>query len=80
MLIRSLTDRLKKHWNVSVADSSPDQRWQSVILAVAGVGSDPAQVERTLAGIRLEIDRTEAEANLLDFDFAYLPPLDANRA
>jgi len=40
MVLRSVKDRIRKNFNVSVAEVDDNDRWQSAVLAVAMVGND----------------------------------------
>ena len=43
--LRSIKDRLRTQFNVSVAEVDGQEYWQSAVLGVAAVGTDRAYVE-----------------------------------
>lgn len=43
--LRSIKDRLRTQFNVSVAEVDGHEYWQSAVLGVAAVGTDRAYVE-----------------------------------
>ena len=46
--LRSLKDRLRTQYNVSVAEVDDQERWQTADLGICAVGSDRAYVEGLL--------------------------------
>lgn len=46
--LRSIKDRLRAHFNVSVAEVDTQDVWQTAVLGVAAVGTDRAFVEGLL--------------------------------
>ncbi len=54
-VLRSLKDRLRRHYNVSVAEIDFQETWQRASIAVVTVAQEQAHVEETL-------DRVEREA------------------
>jgi uncharacterized protein YlxP (DUF503 family) len=59
LVLRGLKDRLRGRFNASVAEVEFQDLWQRAGLAVAVVGSSRAQVDRELAAVAAEIERTE---------------------
>lgn len=57
MALRSLKDRLKK-FNVSVAEVDHQNLWQRTQLGIAAIGGDQQIVDRLLAEVSEEIDRS----------------------
>jgi uncharacterized protein YlxP (DUF503 family) len=47
-VLKSLKDRIRNNFNVSVAEVDGEDKWQSSTLAVAAVGIDTAYVNGTL--------------------------------
>ncbi len=60
-VVRSLTERAKRHYNVSVADLGPDGRWDRADIAVSGVGSSLYEVEQRMAGVQDFMEKMEAD-------------------
>lgn len=46
--LRSVKDRLRSQFNVSVAEVDGHERWQTAVLGVCAVGSDRAYVDGLL--------------------------------
>lgn len=58
-VVRSLTDRMKKHFNASIADLGPDGCWDIFEIAVACSGSSSAEVDSRLDQIVSFLERGE---------------------
>jgi uncharacterized protein YlxP (DUF503 family) len=50
-IVRSLKDRIRSRFNVSVADVGNQGVWQSAVLAVAAVANDGRFVNETLSKV-----------------------------
>ena len=48
-VIKSLKDRLRRRFNVSVAELEPLDSWQKAVISVASVNKDRKLVESTLS-------------------------------
>ena len=59
MVIRSLKDRLRSKFNVSIAETDHQDLWQRAMLSVATVGSDEAYARQTL---QLSLEEAERSA------------------
>ncbi len=55
-VLSSLKARLRKRFNVSVAEVDFQDKWQRTMLAVAIVGSDHASLDGTCARVRTFIE------------------------
>jgi uncharacterized protein YlxP (DUF503 family) len=53
-VLRSLKDRLRAHFNVSVAELEHQDLWQRAKVGVVTIASDSAFLEKSLAEIALE--------------------------
>lgn len=60
-VVRSLMDRAKKHYNVSVADLGPDGLWDKANIAISGVGSSHHETEQRMSQVRDFMERAEAD-------------------
>lgn len=69
-VLRSLKDRIRKRFNVAVAEVGYQDMWQRCELAVAALGTEQRQVEHTLDAIRDLLDG-EAELHVLSDDTSY---------
>lgn len=67
-VVRSLIDRLKRHFNSSVADLSPDGVWDMASIAVSCVGSSHQEMEQRVDQILsfMEKNEEDGEFELLD--------------
>ena len=66
-VVRSVKDRMRSRFNVSVAEVDDQDLWQSIVLAFAAVGSDPGYVRGELEAILNQL-RVHPEAELLDWN------------
>ena len=62
-VVRSMKDRLRNSFNVSVCELSTDGRWHTALLAVSAVGPDAATVDQRLTRVIRYLGR-EREAVL----------------
>ena len=58
MAVRSLKDRLRKRFNVSVSEVDHQDLWQRAAIGVVSIGPDPGYLERQLALALEEAERT----------------------
>ncbi len=65
-VLRSIKDRISKHFNVSVAETGHLDKWQRTELAVAVVSGQRRHVEKTLDSILDLLDR-ESELRVINF-------------
>ncbi len=63
--LRSLKDRIRNKFNVSVAEIEDNDLWQKATLAVAAVSNDRTHLNKTLDHV-LDIVRAVPELDLLD--------------
>ena len=63
--IRSLKDRIRNKFNVSVAEIEDNDLWQKATLAVAAVSNDSTHLNQTLDHV-LDVVRAVPELDLLD--------------
>jgi len=67
MVLNSLKARLRKGFNVSVAEIDGEDKWQKATLAVVGVGRDRNNLNRALSDAVNYIERSSG-VNLLDYE------------
>jgi uncharacterized protein YlxP (DUF503 family) len=64
-VVRSLTERLKRHFNASVADLGPEGSWSAVDMAVSCVGSSyqemGSRIDQIFAFVRNDEEDGEFE-------------------
>ncbi len=56
-ILRSLKDRLRNHFNVSVAEIDHQDLWQRATLGIVGIASARVPLERTFQSIQGEVER-----------------------
>ncbi len=64
--IRSLKDRIRNKFNVSVAEVEDNDLWQKASLAVAAVSNDKSHLNTTLDHV-LNMVRSVPEIDLLEY-------------
>lgn len=64
--LRSLKDRIRNKFNVSVAEVDDNDLWQKASLAVAAVSNDKSHLNQTMDHV-LNMVRGAPELNLLDY-------------
>lgn len=66
-VIKSLKDRIRARFNVSVAEVDRLDEWQRATLAIACVSNNARLVDETLAKV-VNLIETDAEAMMLDYE------------
>lgn len=66
-LLKSLKDRIRSQFNVSVAEVDAQDRWQMGVLGVALVSSDRRFADSVLSKV-LNLVRSTAGAELIDYE------------
>ncbi len=64
--LRSLKDRIRHKFNVSVAEIADNDLWQKASLAVAAVSNDKTHLNQTMDHV-LNMVRSVPELSLLDY-------------
>ena len=64
--LKSLKDRIRSRFNVSVAEVDHNDLWQKASLAVAAVSNDKSHLNQTLDHV-LNMVRSVPEVSLLDY-------------
>jgi hypothetical protein len=64
--LRSLKDRIRNKFNVSVAEVDDNDLWQKVSLAVAAVSNEKSHLNQTLDHV-VDMVRGVPEISLLDY-------------
>jgi uncharacterized protein len=64
--LKSLKDRIRAKFNVSVAEVDDNDLWQKASLAVAVVSNDKPHLNQTLDHV-LDLVRSVPDVNLLDY-------------
>jgi uncharacterized protein len=69
--LRSLTDRLRRQFNVSVAEVEHQNLWQRSVLAVVTVNTDRSHADSTLSKI-LDLMEREGDMQVTGVQTEYL--------
>ncbi len=69
--LRSVTDRLRRQFNVSVAEVEYQNLWQRSVLAIATVNTDRPHADSTLSKV-LELLENEGDLQVLGIQTEYL--------
>ncbi len=62
---RSLSERIRSRFNVSVAEEGGNNRWQSLTLVVSVVGNEANQARETLSQVANFVEETRPDVALL---------------
>ncbi len=66
MVLRSLKDRIKQRFNVSIAEVGEQDKWQRAVLGVASVGTDKRYVNGVLSRV-VDLIKNSRSAVLVDY-------------
>jgi uncharacterized protein len=66
MVLRSVKDRIRKNFNVSIAEVDDNDQWQSAVLAVALVSNDKRFANQVLSKV---VDFIESSRDLVVDDY-----------
>jgi len=73
-VVRSISQRLRNRFNVSVSEVGGQGRWQAAVLGIAAVGSDAVVLRRVLErAVAFTEDLHLAEVMHADFELIRLP-------
>ena len=65
-VVRSLSERLRRQFNLAVAEVDDQDVWQTAVLGLAAVSNTAAHAETQLERALEEIERTRLDAELVD--------------
>ena len=71
-VVRSLSDRLRSRFNVSVAEVGENDRWQKAVFGVSAVSNDRAFVNEVLDKVLRAIDESGVQAVIVDHELEIL--------
>jgi hypothetical protein len=69
--LKSIKDRIRSRFNVSVAEIDDNDLWQKASLAVAAVSNDKSHLNQTLDHV-LNLVRSVPDVSLLDYHIEIL--------
>jgi len=70
-VLRSLKDRLREHFNVSVAEIDHQDLWQRATLGIVGIAAARVPLEQTFSSIQSEVER-KLPGEILSCDLEFL--------
>lgn len=65
-MVRSLTERLRRQFNVAVAEVEEQDTWQTAVLGLAVVSNESGHAQRQLDRILETIEETRLDAEVVD--------------
>jgi uncharacterized protein len=65
-VIRSLMERLRRQFNVAVAEVEEQDTWQTAVLGLAVVSNQVSHAERQIERIVEAIEQTRLDAEVVD--------------
>lgn len=71
MVLRSLKDRIRKQFNVSLAEVGEQDKWQKAVLGVASVGADKRYVNGVLSKV-IDLIEDARSVDLIDYQMEFL--------
>ncbi len=71
-IVKSLVSRLHREFNVSVAEVGAQDVWQSAVIGVVCVSSDPDYVHSLLTRIARWVDESRLDCDLIDYQIEIL--------
>jgi uncharacterized protein YlxP (DUF503 family) len=71
-VLKSTIARIRREFNVSIAEVDGQDMWRTAVLGVATVSNDSAHAHRVLSGVVRWIERTRLDAELVDFQIEML--------
>ena len=71
VVLRSLKDRIREQFNVSIAEVSEQDKWQRAVLGVASVGTDKGYVNGVLSRV-MDLIESAKSVDLIDYHIELL--------
>ncbi|MDD4876295.1 MAG: DUF503 domain-containing protein [Dehalococcoidales bacterium] len=72
-VLKSITTRLSNKFNVSVAEVSDNDFWQSAVLGICCVSSNTRYTNEVLSKVIDFVNNSRFEVELLDYEIEILP-------
>ena len=72
-VVRSLTDRLRRQFNVAVAEVEEQDTWQTAVLGLVVVSNEAGHAARQIERIVETIEQTRLDAEVVDRQVEILP-------
>lgn len=71
-VLQSVMARLRESFNVAVAETGENDKWQVATLSIAAVANDAAYVHGLLTHALESIEHSRADATVLDYSIEIL--------
>ena len=71
MVLKSLKDRIRKQFNVSIAEVGEQDKWQRAVLGVTSVGADKRYVNGVLSKV-IDLIEDARSVDLIDYQMEFL--------
>ncbi len=71
MVLRSLKDRIRKQFNVSIAEVDEQDKWQRAVLGLASVGADKRYINGVLSRV-MDLIEGARSVELIDYHMEFL--------
>jgi len=71
MVLKSLKDRIRRQFNVSIAEVGEQDKWQKAVLGVASVGADKRYVNGVLSKV-IDLIEDARSVDLIDYQMEFL--------
>lgn len=66
-VLRSIKDRVRHRFNVSIAEVEENDHWQRAVLGIACVSNEARYVNEVLSQVVEYIQQTAGDAHLMDY-------------
>lgn len=71
-ITKSINDRIRKRFNLSIAEVDGQELWQRATLGFAAVTNTQRDMDRVIEALRETLDLHEEEVQVLAFDYSYI--------
>ena len=72
-VVRSLVERLRRQYNVAVAEVEEQDAWQTAVLGLAVVSNQAGHADRQLAAIVEHVAATRLDVQIVDQQVEIIP-------
>ncbi len=74
-VVKSLVDRVRNRFNVSIAEVEDQDQWRLITLGVGCVSNDGQYINEVLSKVVDYVADTRGDAEVLDYEIEILPSL-----
>ena len=74
-VVRSLVDRVKGRFNVSIAEVEDQDEWHRITLGISCVSNDGQHVNEVLSNVADYVANTRGDAEFLDYEIEIIPTI-----